>query len=105
MTMIPPGGQDGGADDEGTNTPIDLDARRPDFPLSAAWGGLERTLQRALDRVRAVRRDWSSADQGHRAALAWGAADVFRDFGISAHELAGQLEDFARRRQDEADRG
>lgn len=87
-----------GDDDDDTTTPIDLDARRPDTPLGRAWLGLERTVNRTLDRVRALRIGWREARPDRQAALALGAAETFREFGDSAHALAGQLEDFAKRR-------
>ena len=86
-----------GADDDDTTTPIDLDARRPETPLGRAWLGLERTVRGTLDRVRALRSEWREAGSDHKAALAFAAADTFREFGDAAHDLARQLEDFAKR--------
>lgn len=90
-----------GADDDDTTTPIDLDARRPETPLGGAWRGLERTVYRTLDRVRALRKQWSEVGTARQQAfLALGAAEAFREFGDTAHDLARQLEDFAKRRME-----
>src|SRR4051812_11349599 len=88
----------GDDDDDDTTTPIDLDARRPETPLGGAWLGLQRVVGRTFDRVRALRVEWREARPDQQAALALAAAETFREFGDTAHDLAGQLEDYARRR-------
>ncbi len=92
MPTVPPGDED-----DDTTTPIDLDARRPEVPLGRAWYGLERTIRSSYDRVRALRLDWREAGQDHRAALAAELAEALREFADTSHELAHNLEDFARR--------
>lgn len=87
-----------GDDDDDTTTPIDLDARRPETPFGRAWLGLQRTATRTVDRIREARVHWGQADPEHQAALAWEIADVLRELGDWAHGLAGQIEDYARRR-------
>ena len=93
MTNPPPGD-----DDDDTTTPIDLDARRPESPLGGAWLGLQRVVGRTLDRVRALRIEWGQARPDRQAALALAAAETFREFADTAHDLARQLEDYAARR-------
>ena len=90
-TLQPPG-------DDDETTPIDLDARRPETPLGRAFLGLERAGVRTVDRIRAARIAWGEAGPDHQAALAWDIAGALREFGDWAHGLAGQVEDFARRK-------
>jgi hypothetical protein len=87
-----------GETDDDTTTPVDIDARRPDTPLGGAWFGLQRVVGRTFDRVRALRVEWSEARPDRQAALALAAADTFREFADTAHDLARQLEEFAKRR-------
>jgi hypothetical protein len=95
----------GELDDDDTTTPIDLDARRPEVPLGRAWYGFERSVSRTLDGVRAVRRDWSEASPEQRAALAFDLAGLVREFADYGHELANQLEEFARHRAEQSAKG
>lgn len=84
-------------EDDDTTTPIDLDARRPEVPLGRAWIGLERTAQRNLDRIREARVEWGEATPERQAALALAIAEALREHADDGHELAHNLEDFARR--------
>lgn len=87
-----------GDDDDDTTTPIDLDARRPEVPLGRAWLGLQRTLRSSVDRVGEIRAEWGEAPPDRQAALALALAGELRDFADIGHDLAHQLEDFARRK-------
>jgi hypothetical protein len=85
-------------DDDDTDTPVDLNQRRPPQPASAGrkgWGSLEAAVAHLAERVRQARQEWDSASTNHRRFLAEkvGAEcgeleSFFRDFGADMRSYA-----------------